>query len=284
MTIEDTILSSDRRGVSKLREYLADDFCDRAAALILGHPGPAIIVTGFYILASHASETDGPPGAVAIGRALAALGREVFYVTDRYHVPLMAAIAKDDSRVVDFPIAGHPESKEFARELLAELDPSVVIAIERCSLTEGGIYFNMHMEDISEYTAKVDYLFYGQPATVGIGDGGNEIGMGKLKDEIAALPTLVDDPAATATSEVIVSSVSNWGGYGLVAAMSQQVGKDLLPSVEDANELIMRTADLGAVDGFSKRQEYRVDGFSLEENGEILDQLHEALAIEGAGH
>ena len=44
-----------------------------------------MIVTGFYILARRAySETDGPPGEVAIGSALEQLGYDVAYVTDCY--------------------------------------------------------------------------------------------------------------------------------------------------------------------------------------------------------
>ncbi|MCH9011199.1 MAG: DUF4392 domain-containing protein, partial [Chloroflexi bacterium] len=77
MTIEDIILDRDRRGISKLRQYLPADFCDQAAGFILEHPGKAIITTGFYILAAGVPETDGPPGAVAIGNALEALGFEV---------------------------------------------------------------------------------------------------------------------------------------------------------------------------------------------------------------
>ena len=35
--------------------------------------------------------------------------------------------------------------------------------------------------------------------------------------------------------------------------------------------------DLGAVDGFSGKQDYRVDGFSLDENSETLAKLHEYI-------
>ena len=41
-------------------------------------------MTGFYILAAEAAETDGPPGAIVIGNALQSIGYEVVYVTDRY--------------------------------------------------------------------------------------------------------------------------------------------------------------------------------------------------------
>ena len=39
-----------------------------------------------------------------------------------------------------------------------------------------------------------------------------------------------------------------------------------------------KTADAGAVDGMSAKQEYRVDGFTLEENSRTVQRLHDLLA------
>ncbi|MCZ6789679.1 MAG: DUF4392 domain-containing protein, partial [Chloroflexi bacterium] len=82
--IEDIILDRDRRGISALREYLPADFCRDAATLILEHPGSVLICSGFYILAAGAPETDGPPGAYFLGRALRQLGYRATQVTDQY--------------------------------------------------------------------------------------------------------------------------------------------------------------------------------------------------------
>ncbi|RPJ70478.1 MAG: DUF4392 domain-containing protein, partial [Acidobacteria bacterium] len=70
MSIENIVLSRDHRGVSALRPYLAPDFCERAASVVLEHPGTALVVTGFFIPGAGATETDGPPGAIAVGQAL----------------------------------------------------------------------------------------------------------------------------------------------------------------------------------------------------------------------
>ena len=281
MTIEDIILDRDQRGISVLREHLPRDSCDQAATLILDHPGTAVIVTGFYILTAKATETDGPPGAVVIGDALQAIGYDVVYVTDRYTAPLMMAIAGSGARVKDFPIADDEASKKHADKLLAELNPSVLIAIERCGLTSEGLYRNMLGYDITQYNARVDYLFSNHPYTVGIGDGGNEIGMGNLAHEITTVPSLVKIPCITTTTKLIITSVSNWGGYGLVAALSKQKGKNLLPSVEAEQELVKRTVNMGAVDGITTKSVYKVDGFTLEENSQTVERLHELLAQQG---
>ena len=281
MSIEDIILDRDRRGISALRSHLPGDFCDEAAGLLLDNPGTALIATGFYILRAKATETDGPPGAIVIGRALESVGYEVVYVTDRYSGPVMTAIAGPDANVVDFPIADAEASKRIAEDILAKFDPSVLVSIERCGLTSEGLYRNMLGQDISQYNARLDYLFSDHPNTVGIGDGGNEIGMGNFASVITTVPSLVKIPCITTTTKAIISSVSNWGGYGLVAAISMREGRNLLPSLQEEQELIKRTADMGAVDGMSGKSEYRVDGFTLDENSETVARLHELLAERG---
>ena len=42
-----------------------------------------------------------------------------------------------------------------------------------------------------------------------------------------------------------------------------------------------KTVDLGAVDGMSAKQEYKVDGFTLEENSQTLQALHDYLGDRG---
>ena len=232
MTIEDIILDHDRREISALRPHLADDFCTRAARLILDSPGTALVITGFYILDAGATETDGPPGAIVIGDALQALGYRVVYVTDRFTSPVMRETIGSGAEVVDVPVADVEASKESCKELLSRYAPSVLISIERCGVTDEGLYRNMRGRDISEFNAKLDYLFGDSPPSVGIGDGGNEIGMGKLASVIPSVPSLPDHPTISACTELLIASVSNWGGYGLAAALSEQSGRNLLPSVE----------------------------------------------------
>ena len=281
MTIDDIVLDRDRRGVSALRPHLSNNFTLDAARLVLDNPGTAIIVTGFYILDAQAAETDGPPGAVVIGNALHDLGYSVVHVTDRYAASLMSATCGDHARVIEFPIVDDYSSREFAAGLLKEVEPSVLISIERCGLTSEGLYRNMRGRDLTAYNARIDHIFTDAHATVGIGDGGNEIGMGNLADHIPKVDTLVKLPCVTRTTELVIASVSNWGGYGLVAALSQLCGRDLLPSIAEERRLMTQTVDLGAVDGMSAAQEYKVDGFTLDENSETVQALHDYLSRQG---
>lgn len=280
MSIENVVLARDHRGVSALRPYLAPDFCERAASFILQHPGTVLIVTGFYIPAGGAPETDGPPGAATLAAALAALGCRPVYVTDERSAVLVRGLA-GGAPVVEFPIADHETSRAFAASLLAEHTPSLVVAVERCGLTEEGLYRNMRGEDVSAHNAKVDYLFADSTPSVGIGDGGNEIGMGNLLPVIPLVMPMAGPPCATKTTRLVIASVSNWGAWGLVAALSRLTGRPMLPTPDEARRQLERAVELGAVDGVSGRRTLTVDGFSAGENERVLGEMHAWLARHG---
>ncbi len=276
-TIEDIILSEDKRGVSELRPFLPADFCVQAARYVLDHPGRVAIITGFYILTAGQHETDGPPGAIAMGNALQELGSQVTYVTDCHTAPMMRKWLEDRAEVVDFPIAAEKESREAASQLLADLRPDLLITIERCGRNANDVYLNMLSRDITEFTARLDYLFEHGVPSVGIGDGGNEIGMGNVAEHIPPVDRLPDEPAISTVDRLVLASVSNWGGYGLVAAISSLVGRNLLPSIEEDARLLAEMVDDGAVDGGSGQNRYYVDNFTLEENAELLGLLHKRV-------
>jgi hypothetical protein len=283
MSIENIVLSRDQRGISALRPYLAPDFCERAATLILDHLGTVLIATGFYVPGATATETDGPPGAIAIGRVLASLGSRVIYITDAYTSPLLRGLLGPGEEVMEFPFADHQESRLHAADVVRSVAPTLTISVERCGLTDEGVYRNMRGLDVSGYHAKIDYLFRAHDSSVGIGDGGNEIGMGNLAAAIPTVMPMVGRPCATTTTRLVIASVSNWGAWGIVAAMSRLRGQNLLPSVREAHDLVSKMVALGAVDGTTGRQTESVDGFSLEENDRVLAEMHTWLGRYGVG-
>jgi hypothetical protein len=276
-TIEDIILRNDGRGMRHLRPRLPESYVTEAAELILEHPGRILITTGFYILSADAPETDGPPGAVAIGNALTQLGYEVAYITDHHSTAALRAIAAADHEVLEFPITSDVDSVGFANDLIAERQPDSILSIERCGPSADGVCRNMRGADITQFNAQIDRLFNQHPVSVGIGDGGNEIGMGNLKEVIAVTEGLPDLPCVTGSTKLLTAAVSNWGGYGLVTALSQISGRNMLPTNEQERDWIATLVDLGVVDGFSGEVKPYVDGFTLDENAACLASLHELL-------
>jgi len=275
------VLQKDTRNISALRPHLPENFVTEAAEFILDHPKKALIVTGFWVIYAGAPETDGPPGAVAIGNALGRLGYDVAHVTDRWSKGMMEAVAPSGQPVIEFPMAGPTESADFARELLQREKPSVLISIERCGLVGDGTFRNMRGMDISEFNATVDHLFTQHPFSVGIGDGGNEIGMGNFKEIIPSMDKLPNDPCVTETTKLIAASVSNWGGFGLVAALSLLKGQNMLPSVEEAAEWVSEIVRAGAVEGMSGEKKDWVDGRPPDEDAVCLKDLRRLLTSRG---
>jgi len=279
-TIEDIVLAGDLRHMVALRPFLPPDYVSDAARFILSRPKKALIVTGFYVLRAGAAETDGPPGAAALGAALRALGYQTKFVTDRFSRAVVEAVV-DGQPVIEFPTAGHAESEAFARDLIASERPGVIIAIERAGLLADGTYRNFMGVDFTDCNAKTDYLFHNAPASVGIGDGGNEIGMGKLRAAIASTDGLPADPCVTPTDRLIVASCSNWGAYGLVAALSLLGGRSLLPSVARGYDWVRRAVEAGAVEGLSAEAKDWVDGRPPDQDAVCLRDLHALVAREG---
>jgi hypothetical protein len=264
-SIEQIILSNDKRSISALCESLPTDYCTDAARYVLNRLGTVLIATGFYILNGDSVETDGPPGAVAIGSALESLGRRVVYVTDAHGAGVVRAAIGPEAEMVEFPLVGPEESDSAAKTMLSKYEPALLIAIERCAPDDNGIYRNMQSVDITAQTARLDRLFDLHRESVGIGDGGNEIGMGLLEFEISETTGLPDAPAVTQTEKLVIASVSNWGAWGLLAAMSRIEERDLLPSINTEVERIDRCVEAGAIDGFSGEHIAKVDGFEMDD-------------------
>ncbi len=62
-----------------------------------------------------------------------------------------------------------------------------LVAIERTGRAADGHYYTMRGRDMSHITAPIDDIFLfaaqkGTTKTIGIGDGGNELGMGKVAE------------------------------------------------------------------------------------------------------
>ncbi len=208
------------------------------------------------------------------------LGRTVTYVSDEYTTPVLRRYASD-SEVIDFPIDGVVNSKGHAKAILERVKPSLLISIERCGRTRDDTYLNMRYVDISPHTARLDYLFDSDIPSVGIGDGGNETGMGNLAEVIPTVESLPDYPAVNQVDRLVIASVSNWGGYGLVAALSVKSDKNLLPSVEQGDKWVRDIVAVGAVEGMSGESKDWVDGRPPEDDAMCLRDLHTLLTKEG---
>lgn len=137
-----------------------------------------------------------------------------------------------------FSLESFPPQPNFDENDLHRLqsimsDVDMVVAIERTGPSIDGTYRTMRKRDMTNIVAPLDIILdasKGFPAvrSIGIGDGGNEVGMGKVyhsitDDSISTIPNAKDIACVRATEFLLVASVSNWGGYALSAALSLRI-------------------------------------------------------------
>ncbi len=243
------------------------------AAETLADVSRAAIVSGFYVPSSSAPETDGPGGAVILGRAFMQQGADTEIWTDHLCVDAIKACAE----AVGFP----PDMVKVIEryDYLDQFCPEAVIFTERLGRAADGKYYNMRSEDISAWTPSLDWLSVLSSRkgvfTVGIGDGGNEVGMGNLMSEICEIrPDYRKCLSVIRTDVTIPVDVSNWGCYALSSALSYIWGKWRGPSKGEELSILEALVGVKAVDGISKKSELTVDGFQIDVHEAIISELY----------
>lgn len=120
--------------------------------------------------------------------------------------------------------------------------------------------------------------------SVGIADGGNEIGCGAIPwaTLVAATTRMAATACRVACDDLILAGVSNWGAYALAEALLATAGpRDLAqrwPPAQRFSEqraLIEHMAAHGAIDGVTRRAEPTVDGLPLDEALAPLERLQQ---------
>ena len=243
------------------------------------------VVSGFYVPAAGAPETDGPGGAAILARAFQREGRECEIWTDARCIEVIAECAK---------AAGCAENTaRIVPASLKERAPDGIIFVERLGRAVDGRYYNFKKQDITEWTAPLDALADKAAGlgihTIGIGDGGNEAGMGNFYAELCALlPGYAACLSVVRSEFALTADVSNWGAYALAEALSFVWGvrRGIEPGEE--TKMLEAAARAGAADGISGRCETSVDGFcaaALEKKIAELDALSKKYAaLRAAGN
>ena len=271
--IENVILQHDNRGMRQLRKSLTPGYCQRAARLILDNPGVVLIGTGFPVSGSF--ESDGPIGAIALYRVLT----ELKCVPVMVCAPPISKILSRNFRTYQLPLVSWEQSEPVVDRALKDLAPSLIVSIERPGVTADGSYYNMHRKDITRFTAKFDlFLLKSRSPSIAVGDGGNEIGMGNVRAAVTALDII---PAITTCDELVISSVSNWGVYGVIAVLCRLLNRDLF-GIFDPQTIADYLVDNGCIDGVTNRPESSEDGFAISVGLEIIDQLRDLVFKDGA--
>ncbi len=253
------LVAPSNRGMAELEQYVLPAPFTLAARALLGSEGSVIIGTGFPV--NGHPETDGPPAAIALCDALTQLDRHAS-LASWAEANAIFRQAAPDLAFIDVPVTETPVNTGHT--------DAVLVMIEVCGKAEDNTYRNMRHKDVSASTPKFEAMF-GTHALIGIGDGGNEFGMGNAGQQFMDRWELVR-PLSTC-DHLLPGNASNYGGYGLIRAMEWETGQTLLPDATAHASLIEQLVRLGCVDGLSGKHEPKVDSFALSETIRVIEAL-----------
>lgn len=255
-----------------------------------------------------AGETDGPVGIAALGRALMlGLGARPIFVTESHSVAsLRAPVVAAGMSVVEPKIAAartgaaivmdyakdDREAQAQAKRMLADFRPAAVIASEKLAPNAKGEIHSIRGVNMTAEHAKIHHLFElasssGIP-TVGIADGGNEVGCGLIYEDTRTIMEYGascqcpcrDGMATTVRTDVLVlASVSNFGAYGVCAMLGYLIGNpELLHDPDTHWRMLEANVREGGSDGMTGRPLMKEDGISVEVCQGLVRQLRELVS------
>jgi hypothetical protein len=256
------------------------------AARSLAAARRVVLVTGFVPRPDWSAETDGPSGTAVVGRALRRLGARVVYLADPPVLPLIEACLKALAEPVDVipvPLEAAAAVAE-ARRAVQALRPTHLVAVERPGRAADGGYYNARGAPVGALNAPLDALFLrrparrGRPVTVGVGDGGNEIGMGARRARVARdVPHGAKIGSVVPADHLIVGGTSNWGAWGLTAHLALATDRELLHTPEEEGRLTRAMVAAGGVDGLTGAATPSVDSLPVALHQMLLGTLRELV-------
>jgi len=286
-------------------------------ARAFGEPGRVAVVCSGWpnrpMVDSGIAETDGPPGAAVIARALhegfravpLLLFEEPLLPSMRIVVEASGLRALDGAAaqrgirslgsvhvagVMGFP-SGMEAAKARAAELLDEYRPAAVVVIEKGGMNDKGVIHSLRGEDITAPMAKADFLIEEAKRrgvlTVAIGDAGNESGLGAFAEVIrenlpfgkqCRCPCGGGTAPRTAAEVALIADVSNWGAAALAGCLAMLTGNGaLLHTSARERRLLEAAASAGLVDGIEGWVGTSVDGLPMETSLAVVDLISAAV-------
>lgn len=277
--------------------------------------GSVILVTGTGnpVWLPH-GETDGPSGVAVLARLFAAFGTRSCILSEARFLPGIAASVRaagtplleeapwqqrnNAALALEFP-TGEQAADAFIDRLLGWVpDLRAAFFVEKPGPNAKGVFHNSSGKPkdpdwVAHAHRLADALRARGVLTVAVGDGGNEIGFGSIRDHLVdrhphgrdcGCPChggLID---ATAVDLLLPAAVSNWGCYAIAAAIALQDGRGELPmDWSEVRHSIGAPLAAGAFDGYSGLSVETVDGTSLAANESIYRLMLEVLRLAAEG-
>jgi hypothetical protein len=260
---------------------------DVSQAILEKKNAKVAVVTGIVIEGwLPKGEVDGPIGAAVLGRALAKLGHKVDLMMEAEMEEVAESLIKTlqyDGKFVVTSGRSSEEVKGWAN------DYDIAITVEKLGRNSKGIRHSVNgtpLAKTGDYYIDDFIVAMNEKGklTIGIGDGGNEIGFGKIHEKVQQIvlhgadcgcPCHGGIATTTATEHLISAAISNYGAYTVAAALALGAkNTDLLIDGATVKKLIEGVIALGCLDGGTVNPKFiGDDGIPIATVMRTVDQL-----------
>ncbi len=253
-------------------------------ALSLSGGEHIFISTGYYILSAGSIETDGPLGSTVLAHALTQAGKKVTILSDKHAETILRAGL--DAIGCQADLMTFSKDDPIDHTAIITDNTTHCVALERPGVAADGCHHNFRGLVISDYVASLDDIFikcasYGI-VTVGIGDGGNELGMGNVSEAVDRYIAPHRAYSCIISSDLcICAGVSNWAGYALAALISVLCKENFMPDPSTFSFLLEEIVKAGAVDGMTAKRQATVDNLPRSWEDGMYATMYHIAAVRG---
>ena len=244
-------------------------------------------------------ETDGPLGGAAVARALdLGLGAKPVLICEAHmmgpnraafsaaglalHLEELFAIRPHSALAIAFPYG--MDRRAEIEALFDEQQPTAVVFVERTGPNAEGIFHSITGTPKKPDEVLANHLFAEVARargilTIGVGDGGNEVGFGNIHEQAKAIQPASHAITVTQTDVLVCAAISNWGGYGIAAMLGYLLGNpDLVQDPDTEYRMLAEAVKMGAADGLYTSPTMYVDGTSWQTQQALVTMLRELVA------
>ena len=290
------------------RDYMKEPIamkCAKGLKNALSGGDIVYIITGFVLMPHKHGEMDGIIGAMLLARMLVrAYGAHPVIVCPEECSEAVQALSNtvglhmydDPKEFMEYPTAvcrvvftkDASSAEAQADELIILLPPKAVIAIEAPGANDRGVYHNAKGRDLSFLQAKTDAILEkcisSGVYTMAIGDLGNELGMGSIREHLQKYVPFMEEGgcvcgcggsslAHVGAQDIITTTISHWGAEAVIAATAYlHRNPDLIHSKDIEIDAIRTASRCGMVDMYGWL-DLCIDGIDMDFHVNLLEMM-----------
>ena len=183
------------------------------------------------------------------------------------------------------------KAKDEANRILDDMKPKAAVSVERPGRNEKDYYHRMDGRSITDFVARIDQLFEGVKKrggfTIGIGDLGNELGMGVLKEATKRIILYGDKcrcgcgggiGTISQADAIVFGAVSEDAAYAFLACLAHLLSQpEILHTTEMETRVLEAACNRGAIDGLSGLKGPWIDYLGVRNHNHQIELMRDII-------